>query len=183
MSKKVLILTGDAVEALEVFYPYYRCLEEGFDVTIASPAVKKLYTVSHDFIEGLETYVERPAYNLDSHAALADIDPEQFDGLIIPGGRAPEYIRMNEAVPAILRHFFEKNKPVGAICHAALMLEVIPDVMKGREYTAYPACKPDVLACGATYIDQNLHTHKNLVSGKAWPDLPGFMREFIRLLK
>ncbi|MGC4376581.1 DJ-1/PfpI family protein [Fictibacillus sp. Mic-4] len=183
MSKKVLIVTGDAVEALEVFYPYYRCLEEGFEVTIASPTVKKLQTVSHDFVEGMETYVEKPAYCLDSNVAFYDVDPSKFDGLIIPGGRAPEYIRMDDALPKIIRHFFEENKPVGAICHAAQVLSVVPDLMKGREYTAYIACKPDVIACGATYIDETLHTDKNLVSGHAWPDLPGFMREFIRLLK
>ncbi|MCJ8007094.1 DJ-1/PfpI family protein [Lederbergia wuyishanensis] len=182
MSKKVLIITGDAVEALEVFYPYYRCLEEGFETTISSPSVKKLYTVSHDFVEGTETYVEKPAYGLDSHVAFADVDPGEYDGLIIPGGRAPEYIRLDESVPAIVRHFFEENKPVGAICHAAQVLSVVPDLMKGKEYTAYIACKPDVQACGATYIDEHLHVHENLVSGHAWPDLPGFMREFIRLL-
>ncbi|WP_413310129.1 DJ-1/PfpI family protein [Bacillus sp. 1P10SD] len=78
---------------------------------------------------------------------------------------------------------FLKNKPVGAICHAAQLLTVIPDLMKGREYTAYPSCEPDVKACGATYIKKNVHTHQNLVSGQAWPDLPTFMREFINLLK
>lgn len=171
------------MEALEVFYPYYRCLEEGFDVTIASPSVKKLQTVSHDFVEGMETYVEKSAYGLDSHVAFADIDPAQYDGLIIPGGRAPEYIRLDESLPAIVRHFFEANKPVGAICHAAQVLSVVPDIMKGREYTAYSACKPDVVVCGATYIEETLHTHQNLISGHAWPDLPGFMREFIRMLR
>jgi protease I len=183
MSKKVLIVTGDAVEALEIFYPYYRCLEEGFDVTIASPSVKKLQTVSHDFIEGMETYVEKPAYGIDSQVAFANVNPSQYDGLIIPGGRAPEYIRLEESLPKIVRHFFEENKPVGAICHAAQVLTIVPDLMKGREYTAYIACKPDVTACGATYIDETLHIHQNLVSGHAWPDLPGFMREFINLLK
>ncbi|ALS25237.1 MULTISPECIES: DJ-1/PfpI family protein [Paenibacillus] len=183
MSKKVLIVSGDAVEALEIFYPYYRCLEEGFDVTIASPSVKKLHTVSHDFIDDMETFVEKPAYGIQSDTAFADVNPAQYDGLIIPGGRAPEYIRMNEALPKIVRHFFEQDKPVGAICHAAQILTVIPDVMKGREYTAFTNCKPDVTVCGATYIDEGLHTHRNLVSGRAWPDLPGFMREFIKLLR
>lgn len=183
MSKKVLIVTGDAVEALEIFYPYYRCLEEGFEVTIASPSVKKLYTVTHDFIEGKETYVEKPAYGLDSHIAFADVDPSNYDGLIIPGGRAPEYIRLDENLPTIVRHFFEKSKPVGAICHAVQVLSIVPDLIKDRELTAYIACKPDVIACGANYIDEPLHVHKNLVSGHAWPDLPGFMREFVRLLK
>lgn len=182
MSKKVLLLTGDGVEALEIFYPYYRCLEEGFDVTIASPSVKKLYTVSHDFIDGMETYVEKPAYGLDSEIAFKDVNPADYDGLIIPGGRAPEYIRLDESLPGIVRHFFEENKPVGAICHAAQVLSVVPDLMKGREYTAYIACKPDVQACGAKYIEEPLHVEGNLVSGHAWPDLPGFMREFIKLL-
>lgn len=183
MKKRVLIVTGDAVEALEVFYPYYRCLEEGFDVTIASPSVKKLYTVVHDFVDGKETYVEQPAYGLESHVAFQDVDPSQYDGLIIPGGRAPEYIRLNEHLPNIIRHFFEEKKPIGAICHAAQVLSVVPDLIKGRELTAYIACKPDVIACGGTYIEESLHTDGNLVSAHAWPDLPGFMREFIKRLQ
>lgn len=183
VSKKVLILSGDAVEALEIYYPYYRCLEEGFEVTIASPTVKKLQTVCHDFTGEMETYVEKPAYGIDAHVSFGDVNPSKYDGLIIPGGRSPEYIRLNEHVPGLVRHFFDENKPVGAICHAAQVLSVIPDVMKGREYTAYPACEPDVTACGATYINEQLHTSRNLVSGQAWPDLPGFMREFIGLLR
>ncbi|WP_421617846.1 DJ-1/PfpI family protein [Brevibacillus sp. TJ4] len=182
MSKKVLIVTGDAVEALEIFYPYYRCLEEGIEATIASPTVKKLQTVSHDFVDDMETFVEKPAYRLQSDISFADVDPTQYDGLIIPGGRAPEYIRMHEAMPGIIRHFFEANKPIGAICHAAQVFAVVPDLVKGREITAFPNCRPDVVGCGATYIEQSLHTHGNLVSGHAWPDLPGFMREFFKLL-
>lgn len=182
MTKKVLLVTGDGVEALEIYYPYYRCLEEGFEATIASPSVKKLYTVIHDFIDGTETYVEKPAYGLDSHIAFEDINPAEYDGLIIPGGRAPEYIRLDPSLPTIVNHFFEENKPVGIICHGSQVLTVLPEVTKGREYTAYIACKPDVVASGATYIEEPLHVEGNLVSGHAWPDLPGFMREFIRLL-
>ncbi len=97
MSKKVLILTGDAVDCLEVFYPYYRCLEEQIDVTIASPTKKKLQTVCHDFLPQMETFTELTAYRIDSHASVDDINPADFDALIIPGGRAPEYIRMNKS--------------------------------------------------------------------------------------
>lgn len=104
----------------------------------------------------METFEEKTAYNLDSHVAFKDVNPEQFDGLIIPGGRVPEYIRMFDEVPKIVSQFFEENKPVGAICHAAQLLTVIPDLMKGREYTAYPSCEPDVKACGATYIKKNV---------------------------
>ncbi|MCA0986768.1 DJ-1/PfpI family protein [Guptibacillus algicola] len=183
MSKKVLIVTGDAVEALEVFYPYYRCIEEGMDVTIAAPSTKKLQTVCHDFTGEMETYVEKPAYGIEAHTSFSEIDPANFDGLIIPGGRAPEYIRLDENLPDILRHFFDENKPVGAICHASQVLSVVSDRMEGREYTAYPACKPDVTACGATYSEDQVHTDRNLVSGQAWPDLPHFMKEFLTLLR
>lgn len=180
MSKKILVLAGDAVEALEIFYPYYRCLEEGFDVDIAAPSVKKLQTVSHDFIEGVDTYVEKQAYGIDATIAFADVEPASYDGLIIPGGRAPEYIRLDEHVPKIVTHFFEENKPVAAVCHAAQVLAVVPEVVKGRTYTAYIACKPEVIAAGANYPDGHLHTDGNLVSGHAWPDLPGLMREFLK---
>ncbi|MED3727250.1 DJ-1/PfpI family protein [Priestia filamentosa] len=179
MSKKILILTGDAVEALEVFYPYYRCLEEGFDATIAAPAVKKINTVVHDF-EDWDTYTEKQAYKLDSHAAFSDIKPEEYDGLIIPGGRAPEHIRMNEYVPSIVEHFFQEGKPIAAICHASLIFTVINrELLKNREMSAYIACKPEVESVGATYINKPLHVDNNLVSGHAWPDLPAVMKEFI----
>ena len=183
MSKKVLIIAGDAVEALEVYYPYYRCLEQGYDVTIAAPSVKKMQTVIHDFIDGMDTYVEKTGYGLEANAAFEDVNPDEFDGLIIPGGRAPEYLRLNDHVAKNVRHFFEADKPVAAVCHAAQIFAVIPDVIKGRELTAYIACKPEVQAAGATYVEEHLHTEGNLVSGHAWPDLPGLMKGFIQLLE
>ncbi|GAB7386878.1 DJ-1/PfpI family protein [Bacillaceae bacterium] len=182
MAKKVLLVTGDAVEALEIYYPYYRCLEEGFETVIAAPKAKTLYTVVHDFEPHMETYTEKPGYKIQADKSFAEIDPQEFDGLIIPGGRAPEYIRLDKNLQKIVRHFFEANKPVAAICHAALILATVRDLMKGRTYTAYSACRPDVEACGATYPEATLHVDGNLVSAHAWPDLPGFMREFIKLL-
>lgn len=183
MSKKVLIVTGDAVEALEIFYPYYRCLEEGYETVIASPAQKTLHTVCHDFEAHSETYTEKPAYQLPSHVAFAEVNPEAFDALIIPGGRAPEYIRLNEHLKPIVAHFFETNKPVAAICHGSQVLALVREHLEGREMTAYQACAPDVEACGAIYQKDTLHVHGNLVSAHAWPDLPGFMREFFKLLR
>lgn len=179
MAKNVLIIAGDAVEALEIYYPYYRCLEEGYNVKIAAPSKKKLQTVVHDFI-GWDTYTESKGYLIDSHLSFEEVNPEEYDGLIIPGGRAPEYIRLNENVPKIVAHFFQENKPVAAICHAALILTTVKEYLRDRELTAYIACKPDVEACGATYIKNTLHVEGNLVSGHAWPDLPGFMREFVQ---
>ena len=183
MSSKVLIIAGDAVEALEIYYPYYRCLEAGYDVTIAAPSAKKLQTVLHDFVDGMDTYIERPAYGLQADVAFEDVDATQFDGLIIPGGRAPEYIRLNEYVPNIVKHFFEADKPIAAVCHAAQIFATIPEVLEGRELTAYIACKPEVQVAGGKYIDEHLHVDKNLVSGHAWPDLPSLMREFVALLE
>lgn len=182
MSKRVLLITGDAVEALEVYYPYYRLLEEKVEAVIASPTKKTLHTVVHDFV-GWETYTEKPGYLLEPHTSFAEVQPETFDGLIIPGGRAPEYIRLDEDVERIVSHFFEYNKPVGAICHAAQVLEVVRDKLNNRSLTAYIACKPSIEGMGATYIENHLHVDGNLVSGHAWPDLPGLMREFLRLLR
>ncbi|PYI54403.1 DJ-1/PfpI family protein [Paenibacillus flagellatus] len=184
MSKSILIVTGDAVEALEVYYPFYRVLEEGYRAVIASPTKKVLRTVVHDF-EGWDTYTEKPGYQLESHVSFAEVDPAEFDGLLIPGGRAPEYIRLDENMPRILGHFFEANKPVGAICHAALVFSALKSNrhFEGRTMTAYTACRPDVEQLGATYAKETLHVDGNLVSGHAWPDLPGFMREFLKLVR
>lgn len=184
MEKKILIITGDAVEALEVYYPYFRVLEEGFEAVIASPTRKVLRTVVHDF-EGWETYTEKMGYQLESHLSFADVDPTQYDGLIIPGGRAPEYIRLDENIPRIVGHFLEAGKPVGAICHAALVLGALKDkkYFEGRTMTAYTACSLDVESLGANYTKETLHVDGNIVSGHAWPDLPGFMREFLKLIK
>lgn len=181
MAKKVLIVAGDAVEALEIYYPYYRLLEEQVETVIAAPTVKVLHTVVHDFTDW-DTYTEKPGYLIQSHMSFEDVVPEEFDGLIIPGGRAPEYIRLNPALGPIVRHFFVENKPVGAICHAAQVLETVRDVLQGRSMTAYVACRPSVEAMGCDYVSDSLYVDGNLVSGHAWPDLPGFMREFLNLL-
>ncbi|WP_088052860.1 DJ-1/PfpI family protein [Virgibacillus dakarensis] len=179
MAKKILILAGDAVEALEIYYPYFRCLEEGYETTIAASSVKKLHTVVHDFI-GWETYTEKEGYLIEATATFEDVNPAEYDGLIIPGGRAPEHIRLNEHVPEIVSHFFAANKPIAAVCHASLVLTTVKEHLKGRAMTAYIACKPEVEAAGGSYVEEALHTDGNLVSGHAWPDLPGLMKEFIK---
>ncbi|RDW17408.1 DJ-1/PfpI family protein [Oceanobacillus chungangensis] len=179
MTKKVLILAGDAVESLEIYYPYYRCLEEGYEVTIAAPSAKKLHTVIHDFI-GWETYTESKGYLIEATASFADVNPENYDGLIIPGGRAPEHIRLNEHVPGIVSHFFEADKPIAAVCHASLVLTTVREYLQGRKLTAYIACKPEVEAAGAKYIEESNHVDGNLISGHAWPDLPGLLKEFVK---
>ncbi len=174
----VLIVAGDGVEALEIYYPYFRCIEEGFETTIAAPKAKTLFTVVHDF-EDWETYTEKRGYQIPATASFEQVDPAQYDGLIIPGGRAPEYIRLDKNLPHIVKHFFDSHKPIATICHGALILTTVKDALKGKKMTAYIACKPDVETMGAIYVTETLCVDDNLVSAHAWPDLPGFMREFI----
>ncbi len=178
---KVLIATGDAGESLEVLYMYYRLKEEGHEPHIGAPTKKALRLVIHDFEPDLDTYVERPGYRFEADVAFADVDPADYDGLVITGGRAPEYIRMNAAMKAITRHFFEAEKPVGAICHAAQVL-IAAGVVRDRQVAAYEAMEPDVTAAGGHYQDQAVVEDGHLVSSRVWPDLWAFSRAFLQVL-
>jgi protease I len=179
---RVLILTGDAAESLEVMYPYQRLLEEGYEVHIAAPAKRRLQFVVHDFVEGFDTYTEKLGYTWPADLAFADVDPDDYVALIIPGGRAPEYIRNDTDVQRIVRHFFELDKPVADLCHGPLVLAAA-GVLEGRTTAAYPALEPDVRAAGATFRDSEAVVDGVLVSGRAWPDHPAWMREFLRVLR
>lgn len=179
---KVLILAGDAAESLEVMYPYQRLREEGYQVQIAAPSKKKLHFVVHDFEPGYDTYTEKPGYSWDADLAFADVNPADFAALVIPGGRAPEYIRNNADCRRIIQHFFQLEKPVAQLCHAALALAAA-GVLKGRRTAAYPELEPDVRAAGAEFVNSEVVIDGTMVSARAWPDHPAWMREFIRLLK
>lgn len=179
---KVLMLTGDAAESLEVMYPYQRLLEAEHEVTIAAPSVKKIQTVVHDFEEGFDTYTEKRGYLVQADIAFADVTPEDYDALLIPGGRAPEYIRNDPDVQRIVKHFFEEEAPVAAICHAPLILAKA-GVVGGRTMTAYPALAPDVEQAGGTFVDREAVVEGKLVTSRAWPDHPSFMREFLKMLE
>ena len=179
---KILILTGDAAESLEVMYPYQRLLEEGYDVKIAAPSKKKLHFVVHDFEPGYDTYTEKPGYSWDADLAFADVQPGDYAAIVIPGGRAPEYIRNDPNFRKIVRYFFEQKKPVAQICHAALGL-IAAGVMKGRRSAAYPALEADVQAAGAEFVNSEAVVDGVMVSARAWPDHPAWMREFIKILR
>jgi protease I len=179
---KVLILTGDAAESLEVMYPYQRLKEEGYEVHIAALTKKKLHFVVHDFEPGFDTYTEKPGYSWNADISFADVDPADYAALVVPGGRAPEYIRNNVHCQRIVRHFFDQQKPVAHLCHAPLVLAAA-GVLKGRRTSAYPALEPDVKAAGAQFVDSEAVIDGNMISARAWPDLPAWMREFIRLLR
>lgn len=177
----VLMLTGDGAEALEVMYPLQRCQEAGIAVTVAAPSKKFINTVVHDFEPGFDTYTEKRGYRVEAKAAFEEVDPAPYKGLILPGGRAPEWIRGEEACLDLVRHFFKEKKPVAAICHAALILTAA-GVVKGKTMTAYPALLADVETAGGKFVDKPVVVDGNLVSSRAWPDHPDFMREFLRLL-
>ena len=179
---KVLILTGDAAESLEVMYPYQRLLEEGYEVDIAAPSKKKLQFVVHDFVEGFDTYTEKLGYTWDADVAFADVDASAYVALVIPGGRAPEYIRNDADAQRIIKAFFGDSRPVAHLCHGPLAVAAA-GVLSGRRTAAYPALELDVLAAGAEYVDGGGVVDGNLVSGRAWPDHPEWMREFLRLLR
>src|SRR5262249_11762015 len=119
---KVLILAGDAAESLEVLYPYQRLREEGYEVHIAAPSRKKLQLCVHDFVDGYDTHTEKPGYSWPADLAFADVDPAEYVGLVIPGGRAPEYIRNDPDCRRIIKFFFRRKRPVAHLCHAALAL-------------------------------------------------------------
>jgi protease I len=178
---KILLLAGDAAESLEVMYPYQRLLEEGYEVHLAGPSKKKLQFVVHDFEDGFDTYTEKPGYTWDADLAFADVDPSDYVALVIPGGRAPEYIRNDPDVQRIIRHFFDQEKPVAQLCHAPLALAA-SGVLQGRRTAAYPELEPDVKAAGAEFVDGAGVVDGMMVSARAWPDHPSWMREFIRLL-
>jgi deglycase len=179
---KVLIVTGDGAESLEVMYPYQRLLEEGYQVDIASPTKKVLQSVVHDFEPGWETNTEKLGYRIQSHLAFPEVRPEDYDALVIPGGRAPEYIRYDEDLQRIVKAFFRANKPVAAICHAAQVLAVA-GVLKNRHVTCYHLVRSEAIAAGGDYVDQEVVVDGNLVTSRAWPDHPAFAREFLRILK
>ena len=179
---KVLVITGDAAESLEAMYSCQRIKEEGYDVHIAAPSKKKLHFVVHDFEPGFDTYTEKPGYTCDADLAFADVTPADYVALVIPGGRAPEYIRNNPDCQRIIRHFFEQDKPVAQLCHAPLAL-IAAGVLKGRRTAAYPALEPDIKAAGGEFVDGDAVIDGSMVSARSWAVNPSWMREFIRLLK
>ncbi len=184
---KILILTGDCAESLEVMYPLQRLIEAGYDAVIATPNGKAIRSVIHDFEPDCETYTEKLGYRIPAKLSFAQVVVTDYAGLVIPGGRAPEYIRNEPRAVEIVNHFFDTNKPIAAICHAAQML-VACDKCKGRTMSAYPALKPDVISAGGTFKatmnfdEAEAVVDGNLVTARAWPDHPAMMREFLKLL-
>ncbi len=186
MSKKILFLVGDYVEDYEVMVPFQALAAVGYQVHAVCPGKKageKVRTAVHDF-EGDQTYSEKPGHNFQLNATFDEIKPEDYDALVIPGGRAPEYIRLNERVLEIVRHFFDADKPVAAICHGAQVLAAA-GVLTGRACSAYPAVGPDVTRAGGRYADipvDQAYVDGKLVTAPAWPAHPAWLAAFMKVL-
>ncbi|MFP4228301.1 MAG: DJ-1/PfpI family protein [Salinivenus sp.] len=186
MPQSILMLVGDFVEDYEVMVPFQALQAVGHEVHAVCPDKENgdtVRTAIHDF-EGDQTYTEKPGHNFALNATFDDIDETQYDALCLPGGRAPEYIRRNERVLDIVRHFFEADKPVAAVCHAAQILAAA-DVIDGKRCSAYPACAPEVEAAGATYADIGMTeavTDGNLVTAPAWSAHVAWISQFLDVL-
>ena len=185
-AKKLLMLVGDYVEDYEVMVPFQALQMVGHTVHAVCPnkaAGQKVRTAIHDF-EGDQTYSEKRGHNFTLNASFADVRPESYDALVIPGGRAPEYLRLNEDVLRIVRHFAEAKKPIAVICHAAQLLAAA-GVLKGRSCSAYPAVGPEVKSAGGRWVDvgmESAHVDGNLVTAAAWPAHPQWLARFLEVL-
>ena len=185
-AKKILMLVGDFVEDYEVMVPFQALQMVGHTVHAICPdkkAGEKVRTAVHDF-EGDQTYSEKPGHNFSLNATFSEVNSEDYDALVIPGGRAPEYIRLNETVLKMVRHFFKANKPVAAICHGAQVLAAA-GVIEGKACSAYPAVGPDVTGAGGKYVDipvDKAHVDGKLVTAPAWPAHPDWLGKFLQVL-
>lgn len=165
---KALIITASGFEDVELLYPYYRLLEAGFEVTVAAP--------SRGEVQG------KMGYKVKAEASFSEVDPGDYEVLVIPGGRAPERVRLSGEALDIVRHFFSSDKPVAVICHGPQVL-ISAGVVRGRRLTSYWGVKDDVIAAGGVWVDEPVVVDGNLVSSRYPGDIPFWMREFMRLLE
>jgi protease I len=186
VSKSILMLVGDYAEDYETMVPFQALRMVGHSVDAVCPGKKAgdyVMTAVHDF-EGQQTYSEKPGHRFTLNATFAEVKPDHYDALLIPGGRAPEYLRMNADVIAFVQHFSREKKPIAAVCHAAQLLAAA-GVIRGKRVSAYPACAAEVRLAGAEYaeipVDQAV-TDGTLVTAPAWPAHPAWLAQFLAVL-
>jgi protease I len=185
-AKKILMMVGDYAEDYETMVPFQALQMVGHLIHAVCPDKKAgeyVHTAIHDF-DGAQTYSEKPGHRFILNFDFADVRAADYDALLIPGGRAPEYLRLNEQVLALVRHFADADKPIAAVCHGAQLLAAA-GVLKGRSCSAYPACAPEVRLAGGEFVDISVdqaHTDGNLVSAPAWPAHPAWLAQFLNVL-
>ena len=180
--QKVLVLVGDAAEELDAMYPIYRLREGGYDAVVAGLTTREVQLVIHDFDPNSDAYTEKNGRKLPVDIAFADVDPSEYVALVIPGGRAPEYIRLDADVRRITEYFFEKDLPVGTICHGP-RCPPSTGCCVGRKTAAFPPLHGDMENAGATIVDAPDCVDGNMVSCRGWPDMPEWSRAFMNVLE
>lgn len=187
-AKKILMIVGDFVEDYEVMVPFQMLVMVGHEVHAVSPDKKAGDTVAtaiHDF-EGHQTYTEKPGHNFVLNYDFDKVNPADYDALVVPGGRAPEFLRLDERVIKMIQEINNASKPIAAICHGPQLL-IAADVLKGKETMAYPSVKPEIEAVGGTFIGPNAtfssaYVNGNIISAAAWPAHPAWISEFLKVL-
>jgi protease I len=185
-AKKILILTGDFTEDYETMVPFQALQMVGHVVYAVCPGKLSgdtIKTAVHDF-EGDQTYTEKPGHNFTVNASFNDVDVAFYDALLVAGGRAPEYLRLNPRVIEIVQQFAAASKPIASICHGVQLLTAA-DVIRGKRIAAYPACAPEVRLAGAEFVDipmDSAITDGNFVTAPAWPAHPAWLGQFLQLL-
>jgi len=179
--KRVLVCVGEFSEGLETYYMVYRLIEEGAVPVVAAAAVKRLQMVVHDFEPQYSNYTEKLGYQIETQVAYRDVKAADYDGLLIPGGRGPEEIRQYDEALDLVGHFFDRNLPLGAMCHGPQVIYAARS-LKGRRMAAYSAIRADVERAGGTFVDEPVVVDRALVTSRGWPDLPYFMPKFLEVL-
>lgn len=184
---KVLLPIGDATEVMDTIYPFFRLPEDGFEIVVAGPEARLYHGVMHEIPPGenvpWDITREQPAYHVRATVAFRDVDPSQYAGLFLSGGRAPEYLRYDADLLRITRHFFENGKPVAMVCHG-VEIAAAAGCLQGRTATTVAKCALDITQFGGTYSNQPLVIDRNLVSCRTWHDYgTGFFKAFIEQLK
>ena len=178
---KVLVIVGDATETLDTMYPYYRLQEDGFVPVVAAPEKRRYQMVLHEVKPGWTITKEWEGYTIEADVAFRDVRPEEYLGIFFSGGRAPEYIREDEDLLRITRHFFAANKPVASVCHG-VEIPARAGCVKGRRMATVAKCKFDLEVCGGTYVNEPCVIDGNLVSGRTYHDNGKFVKVWIRML-
>jgi protease I len=183
---KILMPLGDATEALDTFYPYFRLPEDGFEVVVAGPEARLYHSVLHEIPPNPEVpwdiTQERPGYHIRASVAFRDLDASDYAGMFISGGRAPEYLRYDQDLLRVTREIFQAGKPVACVCHGIEILTAA-DVIRGKTVTTVAKCALDAQQGGAVYVDQPTVVDGNLVTARTWHDNTTLMKEFIQMLR
>jgi protease I len=185
---RILLPIGDATETLDTFYPIFRLPEEGFEVVVAGPEARVYHSVMHEIPPAAQGEPkwditrESPGYHLKATVAFREVKPEDYSGLFVSGGRAPEYLRYDEDLLRVVRHFFDANKPVAALCHGVEILTAA-GCIKGRTLTTVAKCRLDVEQGGARYVNEPCVVSGNLVTARTWHDNTGLLKAFLSMLK